>query len=483
MDEEDIILLERPNITRLVLTQLPRIQNLHLSLTQETFAKFAHLLAVRAPHLQRLVLSLNEGSHVSDTGISSPTSVFDFPALRMLSIRGIHTRFAWSLVAGATSTITHLKLRVPHRMQGLEALAMDTLLSTLRSMTRLTTLDLGNLVLRSPLTKRANDNGRAIDCRRLRILQLSGEISQLNWFLSRLQLSPSVNMDLAIFSHSMIAEDEYVAFGNNLARILHPTKGGEQLRPLDHAAYLWWPSSGLPGVSPSTLHVIFSDHDDVIHEYHDNEDMNVVQSGTFRDWEQVEAAFDKSRTQAPSRRGQRALHIWILDTLIGPPKDERIEFIWSALPLGKVHTLFLRGIPVGIPEGSPFLKSTSRTFMNCVCPMLSVRRIVARGWDPIWLQELITPIWRAYLGVAYVLPFPFPTLESLTLIRDEELGERSHWRLWKVLHTRREIFLSKNLTTLRELVLINYVNLTGALRLQETVPRCIRNGEELWSSR
>ncbi|THH29277.1 hypothetical protein EUX98_g4911 [Antrodiella citrinella] len=157
---------------------------------------------------------------------------------------------------------------------------------------------------------------------------------------------------------------------------------------------------------------MLSDRSDSIRGYFDNDDTNQLQNGTFESWEQIEAAFDRIRTPISSYADQRVLNIWMLDTLAGRMRTERVETIWRGLPLQGVHMLYLEGVPVDIPEGCPQLQRTLRTFMNYICPMSPVRHLMVRGWDPSWLEELVAARRSVYPDVDWTVLLPFFDLES-----------------------------------------------------------------------
>ncbi|KAH8093253.1 hypothetical protein BXZ70DRAFT_1079311 [Cristinia sonorae] len=393
------------DVVQLLLRELPRIRTLHLSLSGNVYNDYASLLMVHAPQLKTLALSLAKGTlrphrTALELPLSLPVNSVQFPALSTISAYGLPAGYGLSLLCSAYSTLTHFKLRAPY---GLPQVDPEKLLFALKSMTKLSTLDLVCHVISRPQPSLLDTpmDDMVAHLPSLRTLRLVGEVSHFNWVLSHLKLSPLINLDLSIIGAIDTLDVDYIDLGTRIFATLYPDGHNSSLAPLQHGGVFWTPSQEIYHDNPTPLHFILSESKEVIQDYAsiDSEFKNMVKHSNFDNWEEVEAIADAARSCVPNRdtgsQPQRILHLWMLDELTERSAVDRVELIWGVLPLHDVQVLTLRGIPEDSGGDDNALaedrdgRKLLLAFMDYVSRMTSVRHLVLHDWDQDWITLLI----------------------------------------------------------------------------------------------
>lgn len=405
---------------QLILNELSRIRTLDLSLSQVTYSEFKEWFVISARELKRLRISCVDTTFTDypHERRSFPPEIISLPVLKELDITDFDSLFALALADRSCGALEALKLRIPHHSPEVP-LAGSALLNTLESMANLTTLDIGNHFLPAILFDEILGIHHIVDCRSLRCLRLAGKLSHLNWLLCHMQLSATIQLDLAVFGDSVADHDGFVALGDNLSRIFFPSHhiSNESMTPLSHAACFW--SQGTSGNSPSIFHIMLSDTLDAVQDCFEHAG-SVRADYRFNSWAQVEDDFDEMRVRIPRQpNGRRIVHLRMHDTLAGQSQTARVESICNSFPLHDVRTLFLDRVPTSLPDGLAPSGSTRllTSFMNYVVPIVSVDRLTLRGWDAAWIGELLISDHGEYSAVDWgSIELPFPALRKLSVV-------------------------------------------------------------------
>ncbi|TCD65791.1 hypothetical protein EIP91_002184 [Steccherinum ochraceum] len=345
-----------------------------------------------------------------------PTDLLDLSGLRTLEVSDCGPLFALSVASRARSSLRELKIRVPNQLSA-NPTAADALLHTLKLIPNLVTLDLGGNILPQTLSSQTLSDRTRLDCRSLKTLRLSGQLSHINWLLERMRLSPTIQMDLAMFGE-VDDPEQFSRLGDHLSRIFYRPyfshdEEDHAVAPLSNAGCFYSQTSS-PEI-PSTFHVLLSDSINAVEAQVGLTDHapNVHVS--------AEAAFDEARNRVSTQPGdRRILHIHMPESLARHPNAGDI---WSDLPFpSHLRTLFLGHVPKERPiEFDVRLGDSSRlltAFLKFVVPLTSVDRLILRGsqWDSCWIKQLLLPDHSAYPGVDWLSQVPFPDLRQLSLV-------------------------------------------------------------------
>ncbi|TCD69084.1 hypothetical protein EIP91_008982 [Steccherinum ochraceum] len=414
---------QTPPVIQLILTELPRIRTLYLSVPHATYREVKDLFNVPARELKSLAISLEDSEVLQPTALREPfpATAIHTPALTTLEITHFGAAFSFALAHHSCSSIKHLRIHIAHNMPKNPSMA-DTLLSTLQSMPHLTVLDIDTSFL--PVTLPSYNRNFATLCRSLTCLRLEGRISHLNWLLAHMQLSPTIHIDLTIGdlepTNAHCAE-----LGDRLHKILFPAHhaAANSPAPLDYAG-CFFTDSELP-----VLHIMLSDTLEVVQDQFAEfagsaEKTNCISA--YESSEPVEADFRSVRGRvlpAPHQPGGRTVHLKMhaTDPWVSQPSRETL---WKSFPLQDVKTVFLSHIIEG-----PHRRLCS-TFLSFVTPMAALQNLIVHGWRPWQVQELLVPHPPTHEEGDWATPLPFPNLQSFTLIKSPSQTPPNDKALW-----------------------------------------------------
>ncbi|THH29275.1 hypothetical protein EUX98_g4899 [Antrodiella citrinella] len=398
-DEDEHILMDRPGVINLILREIPRARSLDLSLWQDSYASYADLLSEPFPGLETLRLHL-PGSNAFAAARETLRPIFrTLPALHTLKVEGFTSEFSLGLIL-PFHILTSLTIHVPHGSPMNDpGLTCETLLDALQWMQKLEHLDLSSHVLPLIIPDSARRIRTVVDRRSLKTLCLSGDVPQVNWLLSHLRLSPSINMDLALFDQLLVDPGDFNILGSLLSAVFYPASHRRQPRmtSLSHAACIYTPSEAnlMPASTslPAIYHLILSEDVGVVKSSFEH--AGKVPSYVWSDWSDLEWTLQFARERGPTRDQRRTLQIRMLESLAesNTRPDEGFESIWSQLHLNEVHTLCLHGVPL---YGDPHQETLQSIFIKFVSSMSSVQNTALRGWDAYWEGKL-TAILRSRL--------------------------------------------------------------------------------------
>ncbi|KAH8093192.1 hypothetical protein BXZ70DRAFT_386051 [Cristinia sonorae] len=406
--DKDVVVF-RPNAMHVILAScLRRIRSLRLAVSQKTLnEELLAYLKLPAPRLQTLVITELPSSDLTP----SRPILADMPLLQELTVQGLSPCFALSLATSAKKTLKHLAMRSPCVPELLDS---TELLEVLRILPELSTLDLGSNIVTPSQHRYPPVHIPSLWC-----LRLSGEVHDCTWLLDHLHLSPRITIDMALLGEQPATPLDFEALGSRLGAILHTPE--QELAPLGNAACFWTQRNA--DNYTSAIYFMLTDSPVGVDEHLRASNTDHITSDS-RVPEDTEVFFDRFRYKVPMQRGNRSIHIRMLDNSLSQSGPDPVRHLWSELRLYDVQSLTIGGIPKEEKSyGGLFtVRRLQPALMNFVCTMTSVRRLRMRGWDSFWIRQLLTAKQADYSDTDVVVPEPLfcdlHTVESVDPLPD-----------------------------------------------------------------